>query len=143
MNGAEKIFVNILRKTGMEDYFQTNEKGLLSAKVHTGYTIDLYEISIDFFMNTVVIKTASFLRVNEVNKSSVGRLIDSLRNMDKRKGFLIEDNVLCHFNMVPLGQLENMENPFLEIFYGCESFHIYEKQFLKACAGENVFLMRL
>ena len=132
-------FIEIIEKAGGEDLF-TNKDGILSNTVHTGRTIEAFDLKIEFPHDTVLITTSPFLAVEEHNYERVKALLESINDLGLNGIFFIsEDNIISFSTRFEFDDLIEAENPFDIVFSGCEAFEMYTDAILKALSGGNVF----
>ena len=133
-------FIEIIEKAGGEDLF-TNKDGILSNTVHTGRTIEAFDLKIEFPHDTVLITTSSFLAV-EHNYERVKALLESINDLGLNGIFFIsEDNNISFSTICEFDDLLEADNPFDIVFSGCEAFEMYTGAILKALSGAAVFYL--
>ena len=136
-------FIEILEKAGGEDFFN-NKDGVLSTTVHTGKTIEAFEMKIGFPRYSVLITTSPYLAVEEHNYEQIKILLESINDLGINGFFYInEDNTISFSTICEFDDLINADNPFDIVFSGCESFEKYTNVILKALSGVNVFYKKV
>ena len=135
-------FLEIIENASGEDSLFSNKGGVLSATVHTGRTIEAFDLKIEFPYGSVLITASSFLGVNEKNYDCVRALLESINDLIQAGIFFIdEDNIISFSTRCELDDLISVDNPFDIVFSGCEAFGMFEKAILKSLTGTNIFYM--
>ncbi len=142
MNGFYPVerFLEIIENASGEDDLFFNKDGILSATVHTGRTIEAFDLKIEFPHGSVLITASSFLGVKEQNYNRVRVLLESINDLEQDGIFFInEDNIISFSTRCELDDLISVGNPFDIVFSGCEAFGMYEDSILKSLIGTDIF----
>lgn len=137
-NQAERL-IEIIENAGGEDLFAYKD-GVLSSTVHTGKTIEAFDLRIEFPHDTVLITTRSFLGVEEHNYDRMRVLLESLNELVNNGIFFIdEDNTISFLTICEFEDIIRACNPFDIVFSGCEPFGVFSEAILKTLAGNHVY----
>lgn len=132
-------FLNLIKEaSGIDDLFG-NEDGILSTTVHTGRTIEAFDLRVEFPQGYILITTRSFLGVTKPNLPRVRALLDSINDIIPEGYFFIEKSAISFSMRCRFDNLTQADNPFDIIFYGCETFEKYEEAILKSLLVSSVF----
>ena len=119
----------------------------LSTTVHTGYTIDTYDLTVvpSVFLLSITTRTPLIVTPQEVyTYEAMKNLLDSINALINNGKFSISKTNHIEFSLSCTTDLfYTCENPYKILFYGVETINTFIKDIMKVYCGNKVFYMNL
>jgi len=130
---AEK-FSEMLEKAAGENFFDIGEDASLRTTVHTGKTIEAFQLSIEFPDDSVLVTTRAFLRVKQNNYFRVKALLESINKVIMRGNFFIDaENIVSFSVKCDFGFCWYWKTPLRLFFVDAKRLKSIRMQYLSLC----------